>query len=409
MTSLPLHGLRVIEVSSFVAAPLAGLTLAQLGADVLRVDPLGGAADIGRWPLARTTGVSLYWIGLNKGKRSVTLNLRGEDGQRLVARLLERNGPGGGVLLTNSVGRGWLADEALRRVRPDLIHVQIQGRYDGTPAVDYTVNAETGFPLVTGPADGAGPVNHVVPVWDIACGLYAALAIVSAERQRRETGRGQHIRIALGDVALAMAGNLGLLAEAEVNGEVRQPIGNHLYGSFGRDFTSRDGGRFMVVALTPRQWADLVRVTGLQEPVAALERSLGRDFTRESDRFEYREVLAGLVQRWFGERDAATVQQALRGSSVLWAPYRSFADLVANRVELTRNPLMSVVDQPGVGPYLAPGSPIRTESAAPPAVAPTLGEHTVAVLRDELGLDDEAIAGLRAAGVIDPDGGPREV
>jgi 2-methylfumaryl-CoA isomerase len=402
MTSLPLHGLRVIEVSSFVAAPLAGMTLAQLGADVVRVDPLGGAADIGRWPVARSTGVSLYWVGLNKGKRSVTLNLRSEDGQRLVAQLLERGGPGGGILLTNSVGRGWLADDALRRVRPDLIHVQIQGRYDGSPAVDYTVNAETGFPLVTGPADAAGPVNHVVPVWDIACGLYAALAIVSAERQRRETGRGQHIRIALGDVALATVGNLGLLAEAEVNGEVRQPIGNYLYGSFGRDFTCRDGARFMVVALTPRQWTDLVRVTGLQEPVAALERSLGKDFTQESDRYEYREVLAGLVQRWFGERDAATVREALRDSFVLWAPYRSFADLVADRAGLTRNPLMSVVDQPGVGRYLAPGSPIRTESAGSAAVAPTLGEHTLAVLRDELGLDDEAIAGLRAAGVIDP-------
>lgn len=408
MTSLPLQGLRVIEISSFVAAPLAGMTLAQLGADVVRVDPLGGAADIGRWPLARGNGVSLYWVGLNKGKRSMTLNLREEDGQRLVARLLATNGPHGGILLTNSPGRGRLTDEALRQARPDLIHVQILGRHDGSPAVDYTVNAETGFPLVTGPAGGGDPVNHVLPAWDIACGLYAALAIVSADRQRRETGRGQHIRIALGDVALAMAGNLGFLAEAQVNGATREPIGNYLYGSFGRDFVCRDGARFMVVALTPRQWTDLVRVTGQQEPVAALERSLGKDFTRESDRFEYREVLAGLFQHWFGEHDGVTVVQALRGSAVLWAPYRSFADLVAMAGELERNPLMSVVDQPGVGPYLAPGSPIRTEPAAPAAPAPTLGEHTVAVLREELGLDDEAIAGLRAAGVIDPSAGPRE-
>jgi 2-methylfumaryl-CoA isomerase len=401
VAELPLSGLRVVEVSSFVAAPLGGMTLAQLGADVVRIDPLGGAADVNRWPLHRGSGASLYWLGLNQGKQSMTLNLRSEEGQRIVARLLEQSGPHGGILLTNSLDRSALDYETLSQARRDLIHVQVLGRHDGTPAVDYTVNAATGFPLITGPVNGAEPVNHVLPAWDVACGLYAALAIVSAERQRSRTGEGQRISIALEDVALAMAGNLGFLAEAQLNKVARQRLGNYLYGSFGRDFTCRDGARVMVVALTARQWTDLVWVTDQREPIVALESTLGRDFRQEGDRFTYRHMLCGLLEHWFAERDGHQVHEALRGTSVLWAPYRSFLDLVSPGGPLDDNPMLSIVDQPGVGSYLAPGSPVRTAAAAPACPAPTLGEHTRPVLQQELGLDDDAVAALQAAGIID--------
>jgi crotonobetainyl-CoA:carnitine CoA-transferase CaiB-like acyl-CoA transferase len=157
----PLDGLRVLEVSSFIAAPLGGMTLAQLGAEVIRVDPVGGGPDLGRWPLA-ASGTSLYWTALNKGKRSVTLNLREAEGRRLFGELLAASGPGGGVVLTNATGQGWLAYSELVRIRPDLIHLQVQGHRDGRAAVDYTVNAATGFPLITGPEGFEGPVNHVV-------------------------------------------------------------------------------------------------------------------------------------------------------------------------------------------------------------------------------------------------------
>ena len=124
-------------------------TLAQLGADVIRVDPVGGGADLSRWPLA-PSGTSLYWTGLNKGKRSVTLNFRAAEGRRLLGDLLAASGPGGGIVLTNA-GQEWLGSPALAAICPDLIHLQILGHRDGRAAVDYTVNAETGFPFVTGP------------------------------------------------------------------------------------------------------------------------------------------------------------------------------------------------------------------------------------------------------------------
>ena len=216
----PLAGLRVIEVSSFVAAPLGGMTLAQLGAEVIRIDPLGGAPDTTRWPLAPNGG-SLYWAGLNKGKRSVTLDLRSPGGQRAVADLVASSGPDGGIVLTNA-GYPWLSYDALRDARPDLIHLHITGRHDGSPAVDYTVNAGVGFPLVTGRPRHAGPVNHVLPAWDVACGLYAAVGILAAERHRRRTGAGRAITLALADVALAVTGHLGFLAEGRLSAVIPQ-------------------------------------------------------------------------------------------------------------------------------------------------------------------------------------------
>ncbi|MDN3356289.1 CoA transferase [Actinomadura sp. DC4] len=365
-----LAGLRVVEVSSFVAAPLGGMTLAQLGAKVVRVDPDGGGPDIGRWPVT-ASGTSLYWTGLNKGKRSVTVDFRSPEGRARVTDLVVR----AGVLLTNASGRGFLDDAALRERRPDLIHLQIRGRHDGRPAVDYTVNAATGFPLVTGPPEHSGPVNHVLPAWDVACGLYAALGIAAAERRRARTGEGCFLRVALEDVALATAGNLGFLAEAQF-GVARERVGNHLYGSFARDFVCGDGGRVMVVALTSRHWRDLVALTGMTAAVAALEEGLGADFGREADRYAYREALAALFGRWFGERPLGEVCAALGSTSVLWEPYRSFTELVADP-GLRENPLMSVVDQPGVGEYLAPGSPLSVDGTRSPASpAPRLGEHT---------------------------------
>ncbi|HET9079702.1 MAG TPA: CoA transferase [Trebonia sp.] len=386
----PLAGLRIIEVSSFVAAPLGGMTLAQLGAEVIRVDPLGGAPDITRWPLAPNGG-SLYWAGLNKGKRSVVLDLRSPAAQRSVVDLVANSGADGGIVLTNA-GYPWLSYAALRDARPDLIHLRITGGHDGSPAVDYTVNAGAGFPLATGPEDTAGPVNHVLPAWDVACGLYAATGILAAERHRRRTGEGRAVTLALADVALAVTGHLGFLAEgrfsAAASGEGdrayppdgRPRIGNHLYGGFARDFRTGSGDFVMIVTLTARHYADLARVTGRAEALAAVEEALGADFTRDSDRYAHREVIAALLAPWFAGHTAGEVAEALGGTSVLWERYRTFTEL-ATDPETLANPLVAIVDQPGIGQILATGTPLAQEGAPQaPAPAPLLGADTDAVL-----------------------------
>ena len=396
-TTAPLDGLTVLEVSSFIAAPLGGLTLAQLGADVIRIDPVGGGPDLGRWPLA-PSGTSLYWTGLNKGKRSVTLNFRDASGRRLLGELLAASGPGGGIVLTNA-GQDWLGYPALAAIRPDLIHLQIQGHRDGRTAVDYTVNAETGFPLITGPAQLEGPVNHVLPAWDVACGLYAAIGLLAAERHRLRTGEGRAITLALADVALAVAGHLGFLAEAQVAGTDRPRIGNHLYGGLARDFRTADGERVMVVALTGRHLTDLGAVTGLAGTFGELERLLGADFRVDGDRYRHREVITALLEPWFAGRTLSEVEQALAGTSVLWSRYRGFADLVASGA-LAGNPLLAEIDQPGVGLLLAPGSPLVVDGAVEPLPAPAIGEDTSAVLTGLLGLSAAGVRALAQRGII---------
>jgi 2-methylfumaryl-CoA isomerase len=378
-----LAGLRIVEMSAFVAAPLGGATLAALGADVIRVDPPGGGIDIDRWPLHR--GRSLYWAGLNQGKRSVTIDTRTEVGQRQVAGLITAPGEGGGIVLTNLPVKGWSSYEELSRLRRDLIMVVITGDRDGGIAVDYTVNAAVGFPWLTGPEGHEGPVNHVLPAWDGMTGYLAALAILAAERHRRLHGEGQLVELSLSDVGLAMAGHLGLIGEAILEPEPRGRFGNDVYGTFGRDFGTRDERRVMVLALTARQWASLGEATGLTREFAALESREGADFRNEADRWINRKPLFALVEAWFAKQDLAEVRKALDAHGVLWSPYQTVKELVADDTRAsTANAMFSEVEHPGLGRFLTAGSPLRFGAASPvpPRPAPALGEHTEEVLRE---------------------------
>ncbi|UXA19804.1 CoA transferase [Mycobacterium sp. SMC-4] len=391
----PLAGVRIVEISSFVAVPLAGMTLAQLGAEVLRVDPVGGAADYRRWPLTEA-GDSIYWAGLNKGKRSLAVDMRSDAGQQLVSRLVAD----AGVFITNVAGRQWHSYPALSRVRADLIHVEVSGRYDGGTGVDYTVNAAIGFPLVTGPAELNTPVNHVLPAWDVSCGLYAAMSVVTALRHRDITGHGQQISIPLENVALATAGNLSLLTEAMVNGTSRQRIGNAVYGTYGQNFTSADGVSYMVVALTGRHFRDLTTLTGTTEAVGALADSLQADFSDEGQRYRHREALSALFAEWFSAHSGAEIAAALSASSVLWERYQSFGETAADP-RVTENPLFTELDQPRVGRYLAAGLPVSIDGAYPPAAAaPALGDDTATVLGDWLALDRNEIDEMFRSGTV---------
>lgn len=403
-----LEGVRVIEGSAFVAAPLSGMTLAQLGCDVIRFDPLRGGLDSRRWPLTKD-GQSLYWAGLNKGKRSLAVDTRKPEGRELITALIQAPGPGNGIFLTNFPVTGWLSYETLKQGREDLIMLNLLGNPDGSSAVDYTVNCAVGIPFATGPAHGdvaVNPINHALPAWDLITGVTAALGLVTAERHRRLTGEGQFIRLSLSDVAMAMVGNLGYIAEAEVMHEDRHAFGNYLYGAYGRDFETKDHRLIYIVAITERMWTELGRATGLAERFQLIEPLLDVDLKKEGDRFRARDAISAVLQPWIEARTLDEVKAAFDGSGVCWGPYQTFQQMLQEDPRCSEaNPMFKEIQQPRIGSYLVPGNPLEF-SASPrqtPRPAPVLGEHTDEIVGSILGLSDSQIGRLRDDKII---GGP---
>ena len=402
MTAGILHGLRIVEGSAFVAAPLGGMSLAQLGADVIRFDPIGGGLDHARWPVT-ADGRSLFWAGMNKGKRSIAVDIRHPRGQELLTALIAAPGADAGLFSTNFPARGWLAYDKLAAHRADLIMVNLLGRRDGGSEVDYTVNPQIGFPALTGPASSTEPSNHVFPAWDAIAGNLIATALLAALRHRDRSGQGQLVTLALKDVGLAMLGHLGMIAEVQVNGIDRPRYGNDLYGAFGRDFKTADGERAMVVGLTDLQWSCLLKATGLAEAVAALGRQLQVDLGQEGQRFLAREALAALFEPWFAARTLAEVRSAFEAHRVTWGPYRTVVQALAQDADLsTDNPMFGRIDQPGIGSYLAPATPLDFSAVPrlPARPAPRLGEHTDEILLDLLGLSSAEVGALHDAGIV---------
>ncbi len=397
-----LHGLRVVEGSAFVAAPLGGMTLAQLGADVIRFDPIGGGLDHHRWPTT-PQGNSLFWAGLNKGKRSIAVDFRHPRGQELLTALITAPGADAGLFSTNFPARGWLAYERLAAARADLIMVNLLGRRDGGSEVDYTVNPQLGFPALTGPAASDEPTNHVFPAWDAIAGNMIATALLAALRHRDRRGEGQLVTLALKEVGLAMLGHLGMIAEVQVNNSDRPRYGNHLYGAFGRDFVTRDGRRAMVVGLTDVQWATLLKATGLADAVAALAGRLALDLADEGNRFRARDDLAALFAPWFAARSLDEVRSAFEAHRVTWGPYRTVREAIEQDPDLSAaNPMFGIVQQPGIGSYLAPASPLNFSKVPrlPAAPAPRLGQHTDEILLGVLGLSSAEVGALHDAGIV---------
>ncbi|WP_248796453.1 CoA transferase [Pseudomonas sp. MWU13-2105] len=398
MTYPLLNHVSVVESSAFIAAPLAGMTLAEFGADVIRIDMIGGGIDYARMPRISPKGRSLYWTALNKGKRSVAVDIRHPQGRELIADMAVA----AGNLLTN-IATPWLNYEVLATRRADLIACVIQGNADGSTAVDYTVNSSTGYPNMTGDASADRPVNHVLPAWDIACAHQAAFAMVAALSRRQLSGEGSDIKLALSDVAFSTLSHLGVMAEAELLEQERPALGNYLYGAFGLDFATADGRRVMIVAISSGQWKALVQCCDIGLAIAGAQHSLKLDFADEAQRFEGREIIAALLRPWFASRTFKQVESELSRAKVCWGRYNSVRELLATdpRVGLG-NPLYERIDTPGIGEHLTARSAARFEGVAhlPTRAAPLLGTHTDEVLHQLLGLSGAEIGRLHDAGVI---------
>lgn len=398
-----LTGYRVIEGAAFIAGPSAALHMAQLGAEVIRFDQIGGGPDFRRWPLAPGSGNSLYWEGLNKGKKSIAIDLSRPEGRALAVSIAAAPGENGGLFVTNYPVKGFLSHEALAAKRADIITLRVMGWADGAPGVDYTINAAIGVPAMTGPVESDRPTNHVLPAWDLIAGAYGAFAAVSALLRRKATGEGAEIRLPLSDIAAASLGHIGNVAEVMASGD-RPRMGNDLYGAFARDFLCADGVRLMVVAITPKQWSGLVSVLGIGEGVAAVEAATGASFAKdEGARFTHRAALFPLFEAAMAVRGSGELGAAFDAAGVTWGKYQTVHEAVTQDARLfTQNPIFETIAQPsGVAyPSAGPAANFMGEDRGTVGTAPTLGQHTDEVLASVLGMGSGEIGRLHDEGLV---------
>lgn len=399
-SSLPLAGLQVVEATSFVAGPLSGLTLAQMGADVIRMDHVGGAADAGRWPIT-SQNQSLFWANLNRGVRSVAVNFSSDAGRELATELICRPGPNNGLFVDNTIGRDFLSFEQLSKKRADLVHVHIQGNPDGTAAMDYAVNPRFGVPMLTRPVDSDRPVNHVLPAWDIATGLLAVGGLLAGVHKRHQTGEGSRIDVALSDVAAANVANFGWLAEAAERGGDRPRLGNHMYGAFGVDFVCADDRRVIAVAITRQQWRDLMKITGTDEVFASLAEAHKTNFDIEGERFENRALIEAVLAPWFAARTSSEVLEAASGTRVMIGDFRTPFEVVESFRAGQESKVLTEIEQPRIGQMLTSRSPLRWDDVYGEAEAsPEFGQDTEWALTELLGLTDADLGRLIESGTI---------
>jgi 2-methylfumaryl-CoA isomerase len=414
-TSPILAGLRIIEASAFVAVPLGGMTLAQMGADVIRIDPPGGGLDYRRWPVTEDN-TSLFWCGLNKQKRSVVIDVAKPEGREIASALICAPGEGGGIVLTNLPPRGYLDFEALRARRPDVIQLTLSGDRHGGSAVDYTINPKLGLPYLTGSGAPDSVVNHVLPAWDLCTGNLAALGLLAAERHRLRSGEGQHVRLSLEDVAMATMGHLGFIAEPQrallsTSGRERprERINNDLFGAFGRDFRCADGARIMIVALTLKQWRSLLKATELTAAMDELALRLGVNLNHEGERYKAREAIAGVVGPWIALQAFNALEARFNEHGVCWSRYQTVTQWVQSDPSCSLdNPMFNEVEQAGVGRILSPGlaldfSGFTRHHSGP---APRLGQHTEEIMLDVLRMSTSEFGRWVDQGILAPATGP---
>lgn len=397
-----LKGMRVVESSAFVAVPLAGMTLAQMGAEVIRVDRLEGGLDARRLPTA-PSGTSLFWAGLNKGKKSIAVDFRKPEARELISELITAPGRDAGLFMTNLAVPGWTDYKTLRQRRPDLIMTTLKGDRHGNPQVDYTVNPALGIPDLTGPEGHDGPVASALPAWDLSAGHMMVSALLAAERHRLRSGAGQEVVMSLKDIAAATIGHLGLIGEAALNDVDRAKSGNALYGAYGQDFVCACGRRVMVIGLTEGQWKGLIAATGTAAQMQALAHRSGRDLMDEEARWDLRHQITAILAPWFAARRIEEFASDFNARKLTWSVFRTVREAVRQDPDLGEaNPMFTMLEQPGLGTFPVPGHPAEfgSHGRTKPVGAPQLGEHTEEILADVMRLGEAQIGALFDKGLV---------
>jgi formyl-CoA transferase len=392
-----LAGLRVLDLTRILAGPLCTQMLGDMGADVIKVEPPGTGDDTRTWGPPFANGESAYFLGVNRNKRSVTLNMASKAGQEVLAGLVKRCD----VLVENfklgtlekwGITKDWLERHAPRVIRCSITGYGSSGPDAALPGYDFILQAESGLMSICGEPGGV-PTKYGVAIVDVVTGLYACNAILAALAARERTGRGQHVEVCLYDSGIAMLINVA---------------SNYLVS--GRDARRFGNGHPSIVPYTTYPTADgmIALAVGNDGQFARFAEIAGhadwaRDprFAKNPDRVTNRDTLDALIAEALRKDKTAAWIEKLRAAGVPCGPINTVAEALTDPHTLARE-MVRTVRHPTVGDLRMVGIPFRM-NGTPPTIRrapPLLGQHTEEVLSGELGLTAARIAALRAEKVI---------
>jgi succinate--hydroxymethylglutarate CoA-transferase len=392
-----LEGVRVLDLTRILAGPLCTQMLGDMGADVIKVEPVGSGDDTRTWGPPFASGESAYFLGVNRNKRSITLNMAAKPGQALLAKLIEKSD----VLVENfkvgtlekwGFGNDWLTQHAPAVVRCSITGYGSTGPKAPLPGYDFILQAESGLMSICGEPEGT-PMKYGVAIVDIVTGMLACNSILAALNARHRTGRGQRVEVSLFDSSLAMLANVA---------------SNHLVS--GKDARRFGNGHPNIVPYTAYPTADsmIAVAVGNDAQFAKFCGALGKPewandprYTRNPDRVTNRDTLDAMIVDALKTNVADAWLSKLTAAGIPCGRINSVAQALRDPHTVARE-MVRTVKHPTAGELKMLGIPFRF-SDTPASVRrppPMLGQHTEQVLRDELGLTAERISALRAEKII---------
>lgn len=408
-----LDGIRVLDLSRVLAGPWCTQTLADLGADVIKIERPGSGDDTRSWgpPFLKDregqdTAEAAYYLGTNRNKRSVTCDIAKPEGQALVRELVRHCHVFVENFKVGDMARYGLDYASLHAVNPALVYCSVTGfgqtgPYRERAGYDYAIQGMGGLMSITGERDdlGGGPQKVGVAVADLFTGMYSTVGILAALRHAERTGEGQHLDMALLDAQVAMLANLGAnyLVSGKVPGRAGNAHQNIVPYQVFEVAAAQDGGKDHIILAVGNdgQFAKFCQVAGRPE-LASDPR-----FARNQDRVRNRGVLVPLLEQVMKTRRKDDWLAALEAAKVPCGAINNLAEVFADP-HVRERAMVHEWDHPLAGPVRLVGSPLKL-SATPPRTdlpPPLLGQHTAQVLGELLGWDEARIAALRAQEVI---------
>ncbi|HEV3104415.1 MAG TPA: CaiB/BaiF CoA-transferase family protein [Trinickia sp.] len=403
-----LSHIRVLDLTRVLAGPWCAQTLADFGADVIKVERPGSGDDTRHWgpPYLKAangedTREAAYYLAANRNKRSVTVDIATAEGQRIIRELAAKSD----VVLENykvgQLSKYGLDYASLKAVKPDIVYCSVTGfgqtgPYAPRAGYDFIVQGIGGFMSITGERDsepGGGPQKAGVAIADLMTGMYATVAVLTALAHRDRTGEGQYIDMALLDVQVAMLANVG--ANFLASGKAPERWGN-AHANIVPYQTFRTSDSWIIVAVgNDGQFRKFVEAGGRPE-LADDER-----FAANPARVRHRDILVPMLAEMVGTRTKREWIDALEAAGVPCGPINDLAEVFDNEQVIARG-MGVALPHPSGGTVRLVNNPVKMSATPPraPAHPPMLGEHTDDVLREMLGYDDARLEALRAASVI---------